>query len=197
MAQKRNRKSRAKKTKPNPRLDKAVLRIKKESKSEDEARAKIKKLVAQDRLLTGNRPEARLVSTISSGGIRVGRIEVLLPRGFNASDLPPHGGDPPDGDIGGTSGPPYDTNYQDPENTDGFRRNVVSERDVMTAFDLERLLYPLDPQGFRNTYWEKQPLRLERNDADYYAALFSLKEFDRLLSQSRIRQGDIRILSTG
>jgi ribosomal protein L16 Arg81 hydroxylase len=67
----------------------------------------------------------------------------------------------------------------------------------MTAFDLERLLYPLDPQGFRNTHWEKQPLRLERNDADYYAALFSLKEFDRLLSQSRIRQGDIRILSIG
>jgi hypothetical protein len=120
MAQKRNRKSRAKKTKPNPRLDKAVLRIKKESKSEDEARAKIKKLVAQDRLLTGNRPEARLVPTLSSGGIRVGRIEVLLPRGFNASDLPPHGGDPADGDIGDTSGPPYDTNYQDPENTDGL-----------------------------------------------------------------------------
>ena len=67
----------------------------------------------------------------------------------------------------------------------------------MTAFELERLLYPVDPQRFRNVYWEKQPLRLERNDADYYAALFSLKEFDRLLSQSRIRQGDIRILSTG
>ena len=67
----------------------------------------------------------------------------------------------------------------------------------MTAFDLERLLYPLDPQGFRNTYWEKRPLCLERNNADYYAALFSLKEFDRLLSQSRIRQDDIRILSSG
>ena len=65
MAQKRNRKSRAKKAKPSPRLDKAVVKIKKESKSEIEARAKIKKLVAQDRLLTGNRPEARLVSTIS------------------------------------------------------------------------------------------------------------------------------------
>jgi bifunctional lysine-specific demethylase and histidyl-hydroxylase MINA len=67
----------------------------------------------------------------------------------------------------------------------------------MMAFDLERLLHPLDPQAFKNTYWEKQPLRLERNDADYYAELFSLKEFDRLLSQSRIRQGDIRILSGG
>src|SRR5262249_15986490 len=78
-----------------------------------------------------------------------------------------------------------------------FRRNVVFERNVMTAFDLERLLCPLDPQGFRNTYWERRPLRLERNDADYYAALFSLKEFDRLLSQSRIRQDDIRILSSG
>jgi ribosomal protein L16 Arg81 hydroxylase len=52
-------------------------------------------------------------------------------------------------------------------------------------------------RGFRNIYWEKQPLRVERNDGDYYAALFSLKEFDRLLAQSRIRQGDIRILSIG
>src|SRR5215510_1700537 len=116
MAQKRTRKSRVKKTKRNPQLDETIVRIKRESKSESEAVAKIKKLVAQDRLLTGNRPQARLVSTLSSGGIRVGRIEVLLPRGFNASDLPPHGGDPADGDIGDTSGPPYDTNYQDPEN---------------------------------------------------------------------------------
>src|SRR5262249_62372958 len=108
MAQKRNRKSRAKKTKPNPRLDKAVLMIKKESKSEDEARAKIKKLVAQDTLITGNRPQARLVPTLSSGGIRVGRIEVLLPASFNASDLPPHGGDPAEGGIGVTSEPTYD-----------------------------------------------------------------------------------------
>jgi|SRR5262250_741033 len=120
MAQKRNRKSRAKKAKQNPRLDKAVLQIKKESRSESEARAKIKKLVAQDKLVSGNRPEARLVSTLSSGGIRVGRIEVLLPGGFNASDLPPHGGDPADGDIGDYSGPPYDTDHQDREDMDGL-----------------------------------------------------------------------------
>ena len=120
MAKKRNRKSRAKKTKRNPRLDKAVVRIKKESKSEGEARAKIKKLVAQDKLITGDRPEARLISTLSSGGIRVGRIEVVLPGGFNSSRLPPHGGDPADGDIGDYSGPPYDTDHQDREDTDGL-----------------------------------------------------------------------------
>src|SRR5262245_27811807 len=119
MAQKRNRKSRAKKTKRNPQLDEAIIKIKKESKSESEAVAKIKKLVAQDRLLTGNRPQARLVPTLSAGGIRVGRIEVLLPAGFNPSDLPPHGGDPADGNVGDYA-PPWDANRSDPEDTNGL-----------------------------------------------------------------------------
>jgi hypothetical protein len=119
MAQKRNTKSSAKKTKRNAQLDAAIVRIKKESKSESEAVAKIKKLVAQDRLLTGNRPQARLVPTLSAGGIRVGRIEVLLPTGFNPNDLPPHGGDPADGNVGDYD-PPYDANRSDPEDTNGL-----------------------------------------------------------------------------
>jgi hypothetical protein len=119
MAQKRNRKSRPKRTKRNPQLDEAIVRIKRESKSESEAVAKIKKLVAQDRLLTGNRPQARLVPTLSAGGIRVGRIEVLLPSGFDPSDLPPHGGDPADGNVGDYD-PPWDPDRSDPEDTNGL-----------------------------------------------------------------------------
>jgi hypothetical protein len=119
MARKSSRKSRPKKTISNPRLDNEIIRIKRESKSESEARAKIKKLVAQDRLRTGNRPQARLVPTLSVGGIRVGRIEVLLPPGFNPSDLPPQGGDPADGNVGDYK-EPWDANRQDPEDTNGL-----------------------------------------------------------------------------
>ena len=65
------------------------------------------------------------------------------------------------------------------------------------AFSLARLLHPVEPKAFKDAYWEKQPLRLERRCPDYYEQLFSLVEFDRLLSHSRIRAGDIRVLSRG
>ena len=65
------------------------------------------------------------------------------------------------------------------------------------AFSLARLLHPLEPQAFKDAYWERRPLRLERRCPDYYEQLFSLGEFDGLLSHSRIRQGDIRVLSHG
>jgi ribosomal protein L16 Arg81 hydroxylase len=65
------------------------------------------------------------------------------------------------------------------------------------AFDLERLLHPLDPTVFKDEYWESRPLRVERRCPGYYDELFSLKEFDDLLSHSSIRQGDMRVLSQG
>ena len=122
MAQKKNKKAGARgkgQTKRNPQLDAAVIKIKSESKSESEARARLKKLVAQDQMLHGNRPQARLVPALGSGQIRVGRIEVLLPSGFDPRDLPPHGGDPADGDIGDYD-PPWDADRQDPEDTNGL-----------------------------------------------------------------------------
>lgn len=65
------------------------------------------------------------------------------------------------------------------------------------AFDVVRLLHPMDPEAFKEAYWEKQPLRLARECPDYYAELFSLRQFDDLLSHSRIRAGDVRIASRG
>jgi hypothetical protein len=100
-------------------LDKMIMKIKRESKSESEALARIKKVVAQDRALHGNRPQARLVGALGAGQIRVGRIEVLLPSGFDPSDLPPHGGDPADNNVGDYD-PPWDADRQDPSDTNGL-----------------------------------------------------------------------------
>src|SRR5215831_1362674 len=65
------------------------------------------------------------------------------------------------------------------------------------AFDLGRLLHPLNPAGFKKVYWEQRPLRLVRECPGYYHELFSLREFDDLLAHSRIRGGELRVLSGG
>jgi hypothetical protein len=100
------------------KLDQAIIKIKKESKSKPEAVKRIKELTAEHRVLYGNRPQARLVS-LSEGRIRVHRIEVSLPSGINPDDLPPQGGDPADGDIGDYD-PPWDTDRCDREDLDGL-----------------------------------------------------------------------------
>jgi ribosomal protein L16 Arg81 hydroxylase len=66
-----------------------------------------------------------------------------------------------------------------------------------TVFDVERLLHPLDSKTFKRAYWEKRPLRIKRGCQTYYNDLFSQEEFDDLLCRSSIRQGDIRVLSSG
>src|SRR5262245_32643442 len=65
------------------------------------------------------------------------------------------------------------------------------------AFDLGRLLHPLDPRGFKKAYWEKRPLRLVRECSGYYDELFSLRQLDDLLAHSGIRGGELRVLSRG
>lgn len=65
------------------------------------------------------------------------------------------------------------------------------------AFDLGRLIYPIDPETFKREYWEKKPLVITRQDQHYYRSLLSLADVDRILSTSSIRPPDFRVLREG
>jgi hypothetical protein len=54
-----------------------------------------------------------------------------------------------------------------------------------TDFDLAKLLRPVETDEFLRDYWEKQPLAVSRNDAEYYRGLFTLKDVDHVIAFSR------------
>src|SRR5438093_4805309 len=51
-----------------------------------------------------------------------------------------------------------------------------------STFSLTRMLHPVKRAHFVQHYWEKQPLRIRRNDPDYYSDLLTLADVDRILS---------------
>jgi ribosomal protein L16 Arg81 hydroxylase len=63
--------------------------------------------------------------------------------------------------------------------------------------DLSSLIHPVDPETFRQDYWERQPLRIHRDDPNYYRSLLSLTDVDGILSLASIRSSQIRILREG
>jgi ribosomal protein L16 Arg81 hydroxylase len=65
------------------------------------------------------------------------------------------------------------------------------------AFDLARLINPIDPGVFRRNYWEKQPLVVRRQNADYYRELLTLADVDRVLTSSSIIPSQFRVLREG
>jgi ribosomal protein L16 Arg81 hydroxylase len=50
----------------------------------------------------------------------------------------------------------------------------------MHAFS--KLIAPISPEVFFQEYWEKKPLVVRRDRADYYGDLLTLREFDRVLT---------------
>lgn len=68
---------------------------------------------------------------------------------------------------------------------------------VDTGGDLRWLIDPIDPQRFKDEYWEKQPLLISRGSQNYYEGLLSLRDVDRILSASSIRPPEIRVLREG
>lgn len=62
-------------------------------------------------------------------------------------------------------------------------------------FDVARSLAPLAIEDFLGEHWEKAPLHISRNDGGFYAGLFSLRDLDSLLVQSRITSRDFRVAS--
>ena len=65
------------------------------------------------------------------------------------------------------------------------------------SFDLRRLVHPVDPETFKEEYWEKRPLVVQRGDPEYYRGLLSLGDVDHILSASGIRPPEIRVLQEG
>jgi hypothetical protein len=63
-------------------------------------------------------------------------------------------------------------------------------------FDLARLIWPIDPASFFRDTWEKKPLVVSRNEADYYSRLFSMRDVDSMVYFTRPRFSGIRTEST-
>ncbi|MET8752310.1 cupin domain-containing protein [Streptomyces sp. NPDC004667] len=55
----------------------------------------------------------------------------------------------------------------------------------------------MDPEVFRNEYWERRPLRIPRNDPRHFAELLTLSDVDALLSRSGPDFSNIRVVSEG
>lgn len=55
------------------------------------------------------------------------------------------------------------------------------------------LVDPHNPENFFASYWEKNPLYINRRDPDYYDALFGFKSCDTLLSRTNLRYPTVRI----
>jgi ribosomal protein L16 Arg81 hydroxylase len=54
----------------------------------------------------------------------------------------------------------------------------------LDAFDLERLISPLDVETFQRDFWEQRPLIVERDDPKYYNDLLAIDDVDQLLTLS-------------
>jgi len=63
------------------------------------------------------------------------------------------------------------------------------------SFDVARAISPLGFDDFIHRHWAQEPLHISRNDAAFYADLFSLSDLDALLVQSRITSRDLRVAS--
>lgn len=64
----------------------------------------------------------------------------------------------------------------------------VSAPPATGAFTLDWLLAPLSTEEFRDRYWEKDFLHLQRGDPDYCSGLFSFADVDRALYLARESQ---------
>ncbi|WP_181799346.1 cupin domain-containing protein [Kitasatospora acidiphila] len=64
-------------------------------------------------------------------------------------------------------------------------------------FELARLLHPVDLADFRQEYWERKPLLVQREDRDYYAELMTLAEYDRMLSLAGGNLEHLRVVQDG
>ncbi len=65
------------------------------------------------------------------------------------------------------------------------------------AFDLGRIVSPIEPGQFLSEYWEQRPLVISRNQPDYYADLFSMRDVDYIISSTDLRHPAIRLVKNG
>src|SRR5262245_41637382 len=64
-------------------------------------------------------------------------------------------------------------------------------------FSLEWLIAPLTRYVFEREHWEQRPLLLQRHRNSYFEGLFTLADFDRLLSGPAAASSDVRLVGDG
>lgn len=58
----------------------------------------------------------------------------------------------------------------------------MNNRPTYEGFDLAKLIHPVTVEEFFADYYEKKPLRIRRNDPNYFASILSLEEIDRVIT---------------
>jgi ribosomal protein L16 Arg81 hydroxylase len=64
-------------------------------------------------------------------------------------------------------------------------------------FGLQELIAPIDAKTFLETYWEREPLHVARDDPDYFAELLTLEDMDRILSSRAVESANVRLAKGG
>ena len=72
---------------------------------------------------------------------------------------------------------------------------IITRR--VAVMDLSSLIHPVSPQTFKIDYWEKQPLRIPRNNPIIIADCCLSSTFDRVLSLSSIQPSQVRVVRAG
>lgn len=65
---------------------------------------------------------------------------------------------------------------------------------MVSQFDFDHLIAPLDATDFFAHYWEKKPLLLKNRDQSYYAQLGAIADIDAILNFSRLKPPEIRVV---
>ena len=65
------------------------------------------------------------------------------------------------------------------------------------AFTLEQLLAPVPPAAFLQEYWEQRPLVLQRSAPDYFQALLTAADVDRLVTTADLTYPEFRLVRSG
>ncbi len=65
---------------------------------------------------------------------------------------------------------------------------------VKAPFDLQRIINPIDTTVFFDSYWERKPLILHREQSAYYQGLFSIAEVDQVLDVAQPNGSSLRIV---
>jgi ribosomal protein L16 Arg81 hydroxylase len=73
----------------------------------------------------------------------------------------------------------------------------VDTHTTPSSFDLARLVEPVDVTTFKQNYWERKPLHIQRDDHRYYAGLLTLDDVDRLLFLAGVQLDGIRVVMEG
>jgi len=64
-------------------------------------------------------------------------------------------------------------------------------------FDLLQLLGPIMREAFFNVHWERKPLHLSRTDANYYDAVLTIADLERIISSPEARHPSVQLSKSG